>query len=78
MKKLIFILPLAITLTFTLTSCGSKGTEKKQDGKEQKNDTAKTAQAAAYICPMHCEGSESNEPGKCKVCGMDLVKNEKK
>ena len=27
-----------------------------------------------YICPMNCEGSGSNEPGKCKVCGMDLIK----
>ncbi len=29
-----------------------------------------------YICPMHCEGSGSDEPGKCPVCGMDYVKNE--
>jgi hypothetical protein len=27
-----------------------------------------------YICPMKCEGSESNQPGKCKVCGMELEK----
>jgi len=29
-----------------------------------------------YICPMHCEGSGSDEPGECPVCGMDYVKNE--
>lgn len=28
----------------------------------------------AYICPMKCEGSLSNEPGICPVCGMDLIK----
>jgi hypothetical protein len=27
-----------------------------------------------YICPMKCEGSPSNAPGKCKICGMELIK----
>ena len=34
-----------------------------------------STQALAYVCPMKCEGSGSNNPGKCKVCDMDLVKN---
>ncbi|MDQ3291230.1 MAG: hypothetical protein M3Q05_08070 [Bacteroidota bacterium] len=37
-------------------------------------DSASTVQLA-YICPMKCEGSASNTPGKCPVCTMDLVKN---
>ena len=28
-----------------------------------------------YICTMHCEGSGSEEPGKCPVCGMTYVWN---
>lgn len=36
--------------------------------KNQNNGTA-------YICPMKCEGSESAEPGKCNMCGMELIKN---
>ncbi|WBA41048.1 heavy metal-binding domain-containing protein [Hymenobacter canadensis] len=28
--------------------------------------------AAAYICPMKCEGSASDKPGKCPVCEMAL------
>ncbi|MCB0594406.1 MAG: hypothetical protein H6557_23205 [Lewinellaceae bacterium] len=28
---------------------------------------------SAYVCPMHCEGSGSEEPGNCPVCGMDYV-----
>ncbi|WP_303309775.1 heavy metal-binding domain-containing protein [Hymenobacter sp. BT730] len=36
---------------------------------------APTAQVAAYVCPMNCEGSASNKPGKCPVCGMDLEPN---
>ncbi|MBC8082599.1 MAG: hypothetical protein H7Z21_05250 [Hymenobacter sp.] len=31
--------------------------------------------AAAYICPMGCEGSASNQPGKCPVCEMTLESN---
>ncbi|MEY8779477.1 heavy metal-binding domain-containing protein [Allomuricauda sp. XS_ASV26] len=29
-----------------------------------------------YVCPMHCEGSGSEEEGKCPVCGMTYVLNE--
>ncbi|MCR5888236.1 hypothetical protein LRS06_10755 [Hymenobacter sp. J193] len=36
---------------------------------------APTAQTAAYLCPMACEGSASQQPGKCPVCGMDLEPN---
>lgn len=28
---------------------------------------------AAYQCPMHCEGSGSDQPGNCPVCGMAYV-----
>lgn len=27
-----------------------------------------------YECPMKCEGYQSDKPGKCKICGMDLIK----
>ncbi|MHA7864056.1 heavy metal-binding domain-containing protein [Flagellimonas marinaquae] len=29
-----------------------------------------------YVCPMHCEGSGSDDEGKCPVCGMTYVLNE--
>lgn len=32
-----------------------------------------TAYTAAYVCPMHCEGSGSDTEGKCPVCNMDYV-----
>ncbi len=32
------------------------------------------ASAASYECPMQCEGSKSDQPGKCPVCKMDLEK----
>jgi len=34
-----------------------------------------TAAHAAYMCPMECEGNKTyDHPGKCPICGMDLVK----
>jgi len=47
----------------------------------QSNTTATNAaitdstQLLAYVCPMGCEGSGSDKPGKCRVCDMDLIKN---
>ncbi len=32
-----------------------------------------TAYTAAYVCPMHCEGSGSEAEGKCPVCNMDYI-----
>jgi hypothetical protein len=29
---------------------------------------------ARYECPMGCAGSQSNKPGKCPTCEMDLEK----
>jgi predicted nucleic acid binding AN1-type Zn finger protein len=46
------------------------------DAKSEKTEEAGKEYTAAYVCPMHCEGSGSEEPGKCPVCGMDYVKNE--
>ncbi|MEZ4982388.1 MAG: heavy metal-binding domain-containing protein [Saprospiraceae bacterium] len=31
---------------------------------------------SAYVCPMHCAGSGSAEPGTCPACGMDYVAND--
>jgi len=43
-----------------------------------KADTARPSDydyTAPYICPNHCQGSGSDKPGKCPVCGMDLIPN---
>ena len=56
-------------------------TDAKQEKAEAKSEETvdKTGKeyTSAYVCPMHCEGSGSAEPGKCPKCGMDYVKNEK-
>lgn len=28
---------------------------------------------SAYVCPMHCQGSGSDQAGKCPACGMDYI-----
>jgi hypothetical protein len=40
-----------------------------------KTDSSKTAQGKVYYCPM-CTGQESDKPGKCAHCGMDLEKKQ--
>lgn len=51
--------------TLAFNSCGNKGA-KAMKGKEY---------SSAYICPMHCDGSGSDKPGVCPVCGMDYEIN---
>jgi hypothetical protein len=43
---------------------------------DDKKDTSGPEYTSAYVCPMHCEGSGSSEPGVCPACSMDYVKNE--
>lgn len=63
----IFFLFIALSATsIVISSCGSNSNNTEKQGKEY---------TSAYICPMHCEGSGSDEAGKCPVCGMDYVKN---
>lgn len=62
--KIIFCSLALLATAIAFSSCGSD----EPQGKEY---------TSAYICPMHCEGSGSDTTGKCPVCGMDYVKNEK-
>ncbi|MCB0662002.1 MAG: hypothetical protein KDC24_04645 [Saprospiraceae bacterium] len=55
------------SMALSFTACGSETPETEQTGKEY---------TSAYVCPMHCEGSGSDQPGKCPSCGMDYVKND--
>lgn len=42
----------------------------------QNQDKSGPEYTSKYVCPMHCEGSGSDEPGTCPVCGMDYKLNE--
>ncbi len=66
----------ALTMT---AACGNqdKGADQKETT-EQATETAEQGKeyTSAYVCPMHCEGSGSDEAGKCPACGMAYVANE--
>lgn len=68
--KIFFLFAVLFSTGILISSCGNSadnGDQQEMQGKEY---------TAAYVCPMHCEGSGSDEAGKCPVCGMDYVKNE--
>jgi len=66
-EKLIIVFITAIIVTFT--SCSYQGNN---------TDAGKTpaeAEKVSYTCPMHPEVN-SDKPGKCPKCGMELIKKE--
>lgn len=74
MKKLLLIF--ALTGSGLLwQGCNSEKISTGEQTSATVNAPADSTQLLAYVCPMRCEGSGSNQPGKCKVCDMDLVKN---
>ena len=68
--KFVFVLFSCLFIVGAISSCGNSG------HKKEKTETQGKEYTSAYVCPMHCEGSGSAEPGKCPVCGMDYVLNE--
>jgi Cu(I)/Ag(I) efflux system membrane fusion protein len=56
-----------------LISCGSK--ETKETTSEMKDTVNTMVAGVQYTCPMHPE-VQSDKPGSCPKCGMDLVKKE--
>jgi hypothetical protein len=83
MKCKAMSLGLVLGLFLTLVACGGKQEPQQgADTGEMKEmpaagDESGPEYTSAYICPMHCPGSGSAEPGKCPACGMDYVKNDK-
>lgn len=70
----IMLLPVLLLLAgLSFTACGGDSAEQRHQH-EASSDHAHGEGAAftsAYVCPMHCEGSGSDQPGTCPVCGMD-------
>ncbi|MCB2379209.1 hypothetical protein LGH70_16540 [Hymenobacter sp. BT635] len=67
--------PAGTTLRTAIVSLKANGSS--LSARFEKLDAAPKASkttAAAYACPMNCEGSASTKPGSCPKCGMDLVK----
>lgn len=70
MKRIKFLTTvLLFAASFFIISCSSNSN---QDNNKKTHGEGK-AYTAAYVCPMHCEGSGSDEAGTCPVCNMDYV-----
>ena len=75
MKNKILITASLAIFSLAFSSCGNSTTESKQT---TSLDTTKLAKGDTfYQCEMHPEAL-SDKPGKCSLCGMDLMKVEKK
>jgi hypothetical protein len=75
MKHIFLILGLLVC-ALTLPGCSSNSKSSEAETTTTGSAMAPdSTQQLAYVCPMACEGSGSNAPGKCKVCEMDLIKN---
>lgn len=74
---LAFALPLSLSLACTAEAAPPKPAEKAEkpaahgDGHDHGATSTATA-TAGYTCPMHPE-VQSDKPGKCPKCGMDLL-----
>ncbi len=59
----IFVILLSMTLFFSISCSKHSG---------HGDSTTKELKVSKYVCPMHPQIS-SDKPGKCSICGMDLV-----
>ena len=61
---------LMLFLLVTASACSTSN-------KSQTEEVSKTGPeyTSAYICPMHCKGSGSDQPGNCPVCDMPYKEN---
>ena len=74
MKNLKLVLvAMVVFAAVTIVSCKDNKSETKVETTTEEQGKEYTS---AYVCPMHCEGSGSDEEGNCPVCGMDYVLNE--
>ncbi|MBI5917277.1 MAG: hypothetical protein HY842_18060 [Bacteroidetes bacterium] len=78
MKKIMLSISTVLALGFA--ACGGEAGHDHQHGGDGKTESRAAAPhgegkefTSAFVCPMHCEGSGSDQPGTCPACGMDYV-----
>ncbi len=72
---------LVLSFTFAFTACGDAAS-----ASETTTEAATTTEAvtetphgegkeftSAYVCPMHCADSGSDQEGECPTCGMAYI-----
>ena len=70
--KLVAFAFILITGSIFMTSCGN---DTKKEVEMENVDKSGPEYTSAFVCPMHCVGSGSDEPGTCPVCNMEYVEN---
>ena len=73
-----FIAIAFVTALLLLVSCKDKAIHH-HDHTDQQTESVKKQRKeydAAYVCPMHCKGSGSDQEGTCPTCDMSYVVNE--
>lgn len=70
MKKFLVLLFFGFSIVAIAVGCGNK---KASNSTTESHASMGTEYSSAYVCPMHCEGSGSDQAGTCPVCGMDYV-----
>jgi rubrerythrin len=68
-----------LALLLAVGSCPKQASEQGDAATAQASGTAgaetQAQQSVVYTCPMHPQVQQA-QPGKCPICGMDLVKKE--
>lgn len=69
-----------VLFSIVLSACGERSDvaqtaqQEHQHEQQHQSDLLTTGSPQQYICPMHPHVTQA-EPGKCPVCGMDLVEH---
>lgn len=75
--KYTIIIVILIGLVTGFTACDSNKAKEHNQTAEVSHDGDAHAGEHIYTCPMGCEGSQSDKPGKCPICGMELEHTDK-
>ncbi len=65
-----------LAMGLSITSCGSESGAQEEAVHTEHATEEGMEYTSAYVCPMHCEGSGSDQPGECPVCGMTYEEND--
>lgn len=76
MKKISVVLSLIVICILPYSCKQNPETKEAERSLMKKQEITCPEYTSKYICPMHCEGSGSDHPGKCPVCHMDYELNE--